>query len=280
MPKKQAVYGKRSQTTSTSTNIFASPDNTRRKAVETIQVLTDHEIKDRKLQAAQVHSVESPSRPRKALGELTGNAVLHVEVPVGKDVKKVKKKKSTKKRSNDERSVKDKDVEASIVVKDAVWDVNVDVKRDSAVTAEEKELQEVVVPIEEQIEAKEDLAQQTQTPIIEPSTEDRPVMAPQDPEASDCYSKHCSSLLELTAYPVSSFSEWADDLSEDFSLVKIAEASFGEVYRLSLQPEAAEDTDLPLSKNDESVLKVIALTQPTETLPNSKRDRERALKKA
>ena len=103
MPKKQAVYGKRSQATSTSTNIFASPDNTRRKAVETIQVLTDREIEDRKLQAAQVHSVESPSRSRKALGELKGNAVLHVEVPVGKDVKKVKKKKSTKKRSKDER---------------------------------------------------------------------------------------------------------------------------------------------------------------------------------
>ena len=281
MPKKQAVYGKRSQTTSTTTNIFASPDNTRRKAVETIQILTDHDIKDRKLQAAQLHSVESPSRPRKALGELNGNAVLHVEVPVGKDVKKAKKKKkSTKKRSKDEESEKEKDLDVSIVVKEVVQDVNVDVERDSAVAADSKDLQEVVVPIEEQIEAEEDVAQQIQTPIIEALTEDQPTMAPQAVDASDCYSKHCSSLLELTAYPVSSFSEWANDLSEDFSLVKIAEASFGEVYRLSLQPETAEDTDLPLSKNDESVLKVIALTQPTETLPKSKRDRERALKKA
>ena len=101
MPKKQAVYGKRSQTTSTSTNIFASPDNTRRKAVETIQVLTDHEIKDRKLQAAQLHSTESPSRPRKALGEINGNAVLHVEVP--KERKSTKSKQSrTKRRAKDE----------------------------------------------------------------------------------------------------------------------------------------------------------------------------------
>jgi serine/threonine-protein kinase haspin len=277
MPKKQAVYGKRSQTTSTSTNIFASPDNTRRKAVETIQVLTDHEIKDRKLQAAQLHSTESPSRPRKALSEINGNAVLHVEVPIEKDAKKVKKKKSTKKRSKDEGSEKDAKLEASVVVKDVAQDVDVQVKRNSAIAAD---VQEVVVPIEEQIEAEKNVAQQIQTPIIEPSTEDQPVMAPQAIETSDCYSKHCSSLLELTAYPVSSFSEWANDLSEDFSLVKIAEASFGEVYRLSLQPEATEDTDLPLSKNDESVLKVIALTQPTETLPKSKRDRERALKKA
>ena len=280
MPKKQAVYGKRSQTASTSTNIFASPDNTRRKAVETIQILTDHEIRDRKLQAAQVHSIESPSRPRKALGELNGNAVLHVEVPVGKDVKKVKKKKSTKKRSKDEESEKKKNLEASVVVKELVQDVDVEVEQDSAVAADSKDLQEVVVPIEEQTEAKEDVAQQTQTPIIEPLTEHQPQMAPQNSEVSDCYTKHCESLLELTAYPVSAFSEWANDLSEDFSLVKIAEASFGEVYRLSLQPEAAEETDLPLSKNDESVLKVIALTQPTETLPKSKRDRERALKKA
>jgi serine/threonine-protein kinase haspin len=280
MPKKQAVYGKRSQTISTSTNIFASPDNTRRKAVETIQVLTDHEIKNRKLQAAQLHSTESPSRPRKALSEINGNAVLHVEMPAGKDVRKVKKKKSTKKRSKEEGSEKQTNLEPSAVVEEVVQDVKVDVERDSAVAANLKVLQEVVVPVEEQVEAREDVAQQVQTPIIEPSTEDQPVMAPQAVETSDCYSKHCSSLLELTAYPVSSFSEWANDLSEDFSLVKIAEASFGEVYRLSLQPEAAEDTDLPLSKSDESVLKVIALTQPTETLPKSKRDRERALKKA
>ncbi|GAB7326543.1 hypothetical protein MBLNU13_g10529t1 [Cladosporium sp. NU13] len=282
MPKKQAVYGKRSQITSTTTNIFASPDNTRRKAVETIQVLTDHEIKTRKLQAAQVHNVESPSRPRKALSEINGNAVLQVEVPVGNDVKKVKKKKSTKKRSKEEGSENETNLGASVVEKEVVQnvDVAVDVERDSAVAANVKGLQEVVVPIEEQTEAKDVVAQQTQTPIIEPLTKDQPQMAPQHLEPSDCYSKHCSSLLELTAYPVSSFSEWANDLSEDFSLVKIAEASFGEVYRLSLQPEAAEDTDLPLSKNDESVLKVIALTQPTETLPKSKRDRERALKKA
>lgn len=239
--------------------------------------MTDHEIKDRKLQAAQLHSTESPSRPRKALSEINGNAVLHVEVPIEKDAKKVKKKKSTKKRSKDEGSEKDAKLEASVVVKDVAQDVDVQVKRNSAIAAD---VQEVVVPIEEQIEAEKNVAQQIQTPIIEPSTEDQPVMAPQAIETSDCYSKHCSSLLELTAYPVSSFSEWANDLSEDFSLVKIAEASFGEVYRLSLQPEATEDTDLPLSKNDESVLKVIALTQPTETLPKSKRDRERALKKA
>jgi serine/threonine-protein kinase haspin len=281
MPKKQAVYGKRAQATSTSTNIFASPDNSRRKAVETIQILTDHEIKDRKLQATHAQSVESPLRPRKALGEINGNAVLHVEVPTERDVKKAKKKQSTRKRSKDEGAEKEMQVEANALAKEVIRDV-VDqaCEQDSAIAALAKDLQEVVISVEEQAEAIEEVAHENQTPTIEPSTEDQPDMAPHDSEPSDCYATHCASLLELTAYPVSSFTEWANDLSEDFSLVKIAEASFGEVYRLSLQPEAAEDTDLPLSKNDESVLKVIALTQPTETLPKSKRDRERALKKA
>lgn len=276
MPKKQAVYGKRSQATSTSTNIFASPDNTRRKAVETVQILTDHEIKARKQQAAQVQSIESPSRPRKALGEINGNAVLHVEVPTEKDAKKLKKKrKSIKKRSKDEKAEEETNAVPSGLVEEAEREVihracETDIASDVEVIT--KDLQEVVISVEEQTEAKEDMTRSTQTQIIEPSTE-----APH--QTTDCYTDHCSSLLELTAYPVSSFSEWANDLSEDFSLVKIAEASFGEVYRLSLQPEAAEDTELPLSKNDESVLKVIALTQPLDTLPKNKRDRERALKK-
>jgi serine/threonine-protein kinase haspin len=286
MPKKQAVYGKRSLATSTSTNIFASPENTRRKAVETIQILTDDEITKRKQQSARAQNVESPLRPRKALGEINGNAVLNVEVPTRKDTKKSKKSKSTKKRSKDE-GAEEAHVKALEVAEEVVRDfVGTACERtstpDCAVT--EKSLKEVAVPIEEQIQARievrEETIQETQEPIIEPTTKDEPDMAPQPLAQSDCYTEHCASLLELTAYPVSSFSEWANDLNEDFSLVKIAEASFGEVYRLSLQPEAAEDTDLALSRNDESVLKVIALTQPAETLPKSKRDRERALKKA
>jgi serine/threonine-protein kinase haspin len=287
MPKKQAVYGKRSLATSTSTNIFASPENTRRKAVETIQILTDDEIAKRKQQSAHAQSVESALRPRKALGEINGNAVLNVEVPTRKDTKKSKKSKTTKKRSKDEGTEQEVHVKSSDVVEEVVRDV-VGAACEGTSTLDlamaEKALKEVAVPIEEQIQAqievREETTQETQEPIIEPATYDGPDMALQPSAQSDCYTEHCASLLELTAYPVSSFSEWANDLNEDFSLVKIAEASFGEVYRLSLQPEAAEDTDLALSRNDESVLKVIALTQPTETLPKSKRDRERALKKA
>jgi serine/threonine-protein kinase haspin len=287
MPKKQAVYGKRSLAASTSINIFASPENTRRKAVETIQILTDDEITKRKQQSAHAQSVESPLRPRKALGEINGNAVLNVEVPTRKDTKKSKKSKSTKKRSKEGGAEQEAHVKDSDVVEEVIRDV-VGAACEGTSTLDlavaEKSVKEVAIPIEEQIQAqievREETTQETQEPIIEPTTNDEPDMALQPSAQHDCYTEHCASLLELTAYPVSSFSEWANDLNEDFSLVKIAEASFGEVYRLSLQPEAAEDADLALSRNDESVLKVIALTQPTETLPKSKRDRERALKKA
>ena len=42
MPKKQAVYGKRPKAACNTTNIFASPDNTKRKAVETVKILSDN----------------------------------------------------------------------------------------------------------------------------------------------------------------------------------------------------------------------------------------------
>lgn len=269
MPKKQAVYGKRPKAICSTTNIFASPENNRRKAVETVQILADDEINKKKQQqqqpkATQIEITESPSKPRKALGEINGNAVLNLEPPSVKKAKKAKKDKSTKKRSKKEDTEKEPHVETSI----------------SGIATEATSVQEVVVPTAEQIAAVEDVAPEAVSTNKEPLAEEQPEAMAQAPESVDCYTAHCASLLELTSYPISSFSEWADDLSEDFSLVKIAEASFGEVYRLSLQPEAAEDPELPLSKNDESVLKVIALKQPAETLPKKKRDLEKALEKA
>lgn len=284
MPKKQAVYGKRSKATCASTNIFASPDNTKRKAVETIKILTDDDIKQRKAHETELQSVESPVRNRKALGEIDGNAVLHVDVP--KEKKKAKKD-STKKRSKEnETAAETTHSERANLVEAVVQDVIEDQgeRHDSfntaGLAAGGKELQHVVVPAEEQTNAQEEFVQEAQTTPAAPSIDVQPEIPHEVSSQPDCYTKHCASLLELTSYPISSFSDWADGLREDFSLVKIAEASFGEVYRLSLQPEAAEDTDLPLSRNDESVLKVIALKQPSETLPKGKRDRERAIEKA
>ena len=52
------------------------------------------------------------------------------------------------------------------------------------------------------------------------------------------------------------FQTWADELDDLFSVEKIAEASYGEVYRLNM---ADRSTELKFGASDESVLKVIPL---------------------
>ena len=78
---------------------------------------------------------------------------------------------------------------------------------------------------------------------------------------TNTFTSHVSSLLSLSSSPLSSFASWSDQLSSHFSVTKIAEASFGEVYRLSLlKPHPT------LGRADESVLKIIALKPPKATM--------------
>ncbi|TIA50567.1 hypothetical protein D6C79_02978 [Aureobasidium pullulans] len=90
------------------------------------------------------------------------------------------------------------------------------------------------------------------------------------PRISNVFTKHASSLLSLSSQDLTSFSSWSDQLSSHFAVTKIAEASFGEVYRLSLLKAHSA-----LSKTDESVLKIIALKPP----PSAKRKMSKAAKK-
>lgn len=61
-----------------------------------------------------------------------------------------------------------------------------------------------------------------------------------------------------------SFQTWSDSVAQFFEIIKIAEASYGEVYRLSLKtPQAG------LGRSDESVLKIIALEPPPTLKPLS-----------
>lgn len=77
---------------------------------------------------------------------------------------------------------------------------------------------------------------------------------------SNIYTEYASSLLSLSSRPLERFADWSDELSSHFAITKIAEASFGEVYRLSLlRPHPA------LDRADESVLKIIALKSPPST---------------
>ena len=90
------------------------------------------------------------------------------------------------------------------------------------------------------------------------------------PRISNVFTKHAASLLSLSSQDLTSFSAWSDQLSSHFAVTKIAEASFGEVYRLSLLKAHSA-----LGKTDESVLKIIALKPPTST----KRKMSKAAKK-
>ncbi|EMC93871.1 hypothetical protein BAUCODRAFT_212712 [Baudoinia panamericana UAMH 10762] len=105
-----------------------------------------------------------------------------------------------------------------------------------------------------------------------PSAETHAV--PDRVQADNVYSRHCSELLDLSNHPISSLAEWSDELSQHFTIAKIAEASFGEVYRLSLIHR------LPgLDGHNESVFKMIALQPPVATLPTTGRQHTVALKK-
>jgi len=59
------------------------------------------------------------------------------------------------------------------------------------------------------------------------------------------------------------FQAWADSLSPYFEVKKIAEASYGEVFRLALLPTVGTN----FTKADESVLKLIALRAPLPATP-------------
>ncbi|KAK5170593.1 uncharacterized protein LTR77_005182 [Saxophila tyrrhenica] len=98
---------------------------------------------------------------------------------------------------------------------------------------------------------------------------------PPTPPPADEYTEHCASLLTLSNHTLTDFASWSAQLSSHFDITKIAEASFGEVYRLSLQEQ------LPgFSSSDESVFKVIALKPPPATIPVEKRKRDAVKKKA
>ncbi|KAF2215122.1 hypothetical protein CERZMDRAFT_82189 [Cercospora zeae-maydis SCOH1-5] len=103
-------------------------------------------------------------------------------------------------------------------------------------------------------------------------------LAPQDVHSQKLgcpYQQHCSELLDLSTHSLTDFSIWSEDISEHFSVTKIAEASFGEVYRLSLLEDISG-----FCRTDESVFKVIPLTPAPDALPLDKRKRTAALKRA
>ena len=80
----------------------------------------------------------------------------------------------------------------------------------------------------------------------------------------EIYADYVAPLLKLCKDPEGRiaprpFQPWADSVDEHLHITKIAEASYGEVYRLS-----PRDRQLRLSKAADSVVKVIALKPPAD----------------
>jgi serine/threonine-protein kinase haspin len=101
--------------------------------------------------------------------------------------------------------------------------------------------------------------------------------SPDVDNVDNVFHKHCSSLLALSSHPYSAFSSfdsWSTEVESLFAVSKLAEASFGEVYRLSLLDDIPD-----FSKADESVFKIIALKGPASTHPSDKRKRAALLKR-
>lgn len=103
------------------------------------------------------------------------------------------------------------------------------------------------------IRLEDDLASQQSSALEVPRTE------------SNACSAHVRPLLNLCSDPAAReaptpFETWSTHLEPHFDIAKIAEASYGEVYRLSLKESIPGFT-----KADESVLKIIALKPPLIT---------------
>lgn len=147
-------------------------------------------------------------------------------------------------------------------------------KRDGAKTTKEKVIKEVEVEClkkdssrltvtrrERSSSATEEQTTSTKQSRDRPSTPEPTIIS----EPKDAYSYHTQDLLRLCNDRRSlesgpePFSEWSLELDEHFHITKIAEASYGEVYRLSLKQEVPG-----FNKSNESVMKLIALKPPGE----------------
>jgi serine/threonine-protein kinase haspin len=96
-----------------------------------------------------------------------------------------------------------------------------------------------------------------------------PILMEQSIQPDPSCDPYIAPLISLTndqTLPIS-FEEWSNELSTHFRISKIAEASYGEVYRLSLTSPHPT-----LTSSDESVLKILVLKpDPSTEIPGKKK---------
>lgn len=244
MPRKQ-VYGKRTQLYSNFA-AFGSPVKSR-KQPEVIDVAEIAEELEKLTVRPNPEKGETKDegRVRRPLFERDGNATIKSAKPSGRG----KRTKKQPKEQEDIILLAEHRLETPIETAEPVHNI----------------------PQEETCKKSTATVLEVDEPALLPeqSQETIPVQ-PTLPPVSNIYTKHTSSLLSLSSHPLTSFTTWSEQLSSHFAITKIAEASYGEVYRLALL-----SSDSALTKADESVLKIIALKPP----PAAKKKMSKAAKK-
>lgn len=275
MPRKQ-VYGKRSRAAQDPFAIFAaSPEKPSYKTpTENVKVIEVAE----ELSRLDLHTPYSPDTERVALREKNINTVFRFPVVPKKDHRR---------RPRSGRLITEEDERAfDGAYKTQECNADGDPPREDQenrgpqLEAEQEHEQEPVALPEEQVlqdempvhKQEHDQSRQETIETFQEAAAGIHYLPP-----PDAYSQHCDQLLQSSAHGLEDFASWAAELATHFDLMKIAEASFGEVYRLSL---SSHISSLSFSRSDESVLKIIALKPPESQLPKDKRKRNAALKKA
>lgn len=245
MPQKQ-VYGKRTQLYSNFA-AFGSPVKSR-KQQEVIDVAeVAEEFEKLKVHATPTDDEnEGETRVRRPLFERDGNAVI-------KPTKTSNRGKKTKKQPKEQEEI----IEATERCPEAESKV---AEPAHGILRDKVSEEPTSCALETAKTALPSAQLQETTHSLQPTL----------PPVSNIYTKHLSSLLSLSSNPLTSFTAWADQLSSHFAVTKIAEASYGEVYRLALLSSKSL-----LTKADESVLKIIALKPP----PAAKKKMSKTAKK-
>lgn len=301
---RQQVYGKRSRTAfdPRAGAAFSSPEHpvpkpTKPDVVE--PALVRKIVLDQPEPVPEVEDEEIKEiNPRRALGERNANSVVRpLEIVVSCTPTKTKKKSRNPAATHGNRKhdaivsavIEDEvdaqglkeEVEVAVVenksksrrgkMEDAAENTSIDAE---AIKQAKLKRREEKAARKERLRAAEHELQQ------EPSRDDAAPTSDAEPQPSpalnlsDPYESHCSSLVHLSPHPLTPFASWSAEISELFTVTKIAEASFGEVYRLSLRISFPD-----FDRSEESVFKIIALRPPESTFPKGKK-RNAALKKA
>ena len=292
------VYGKRSRAIYDPLAAFASPQRTPVNLADDRPKSTATKTKESKKSFPNGAKGDKTSVGRKALGELNKNEVVQPMIPIRA---KAKGRRPPRKKVVVEDSEEELEDEHGNTIKDVKCGQKLASSR-TAIEIAQSEPAETQrfddnevddVPLfcdghgydtddEEPNEiAKESVMKDEYIQDIQESTQNSPhqdtpsiSILPPTPPALDEYNEHCAALLGLSSNRMTDFAEWANQLSSHFHVTKIAEASFGEVYRLSMLQRISD-----FSTNDESVFKIIALKPPDSKLPTDKRKLNAAAKK-